>query len=171
MAKAAGARVIATVGTPEKAALCRSWGADLVVNYQTEDIPEAVRRFTDGAGVDVWYETQREPDLVRSFDLLRKRGRMILMAGRQARPVFPVGAFYTRDLSLYGFAMFNATPDEQRHCAEDINRWLAGGQLRPLIGKTFPLSESAAAHRLQEENTLHKAGTLTGKIVLLPTSA
>ena len=96
------------------------------------------------------------------------RGRVIVMAGRQARPAFPNGAFYTKDLSLFGFAMFRATPDEQRRCADDINRWLAEKKLRVTIGRTFPLAEAVAAHRLQEENTQHKAGTLTGKIVVKP---
>ena len=168
MAKAVGARVVATVGTAEKEALCRSWGADLVLNYNTDDVPKAIQEFTGGVGVDVWYETQREPDFIRSVDLIRRRGRMIIMAGRQARPTFPVGPFYTKDLSLMGFAMFNASPDEQRACAEEINCWLAEGQLRPFVGRTLPLSQAAAAHRLQEENTLQKAGTLTGKIVLVP---
>ena len=64
--------------------------------------------------------------------------------------------------------MFNATPDEQRACADDIAKWLAGGSLRPVIGKTFPLADAAAAHRLQEENTTGKAGTLVGKVMVLP---
>lgn len=168
MAKAAGARVITTVGTAEKADLCRSWGADLVLNYKTDDIPAAVKEFTKGQGLQVWYETQREPDFMRTVDLLAKRGRMIIMAGRQAQPIFPVGPFYVKDLALFGFAMFNASPDEQRHCAEDINRWLAEKKLKPAIGQTFRLAEAAEAHRLQEANTLQKAGTLTGKIVLVP---
>ena len=71
---------------------------------------------------------------------------MIVMAGRQAQPTFPVGPFYVKDLSLFGFAMFNATPDEQRACADDINRWLAEKKLHVPIGKTFPLAETAAAH-------------------------
>jgi NADPH2:quinone reductase len=79
-----------------------------------------------------------------------------------------VGPFYTKDLALFGFTIFNATPEEQRRCAEDINRWLADKKLRVLIGQTFRFSEAAAAHRLQEENTLGKAGTLTGKIILVP---
>jgi NADPH2:quinone reductase len=168
MAKAVTAQVITTVGSPEKAAMCRNWGADLVLNYKTDDIPTTLREFTKGQGVSVWYETQREPDLVRTVDLTARRGRIIVMAGRQAQPVFPVGPFYTKDLALYGFAIFNATPEEQRRCAEDINRWLADKKLRVLIGRTFPLSEAAAAHRLLEENTIGKAGTLTGKIVLVP---
>ena len=70
--------------------------------------------------------------------------------------------------SLYGFAMFNATPDEQRAAAEDINRWLAEGKIKPRIDRVLPLDEAAAAHRLQEENTIGKAGTLAGKIVIKP---
>src|SRR5204862_8031108 len=96
------------------------------------------------------------------------RGRMILMAGREARPSFPVGPFYTRDCSLHAFAMFNATPDEQRTAANDINRRLAEGRLKPKIDRVLPLSEAATAHRLQEENTIGKKGTLSGKIVLKP---
>ena len=166
MAKAVGAEVIATVGSAEKAALCRGWGADLVLNYKMDDIPAAIRDFTGSQGVDVWYETQREPDFLRTVPLVRMRGRIIIMAGRQAQPIFPVGPFYTKDLSLYGFAMFNAPADEQRAAAEDISRWLSQGALRVPIGKIFPLAEAAAAHRLQEDNTLQKSGTLVGKIVL-----
>jgi NADPH2:quinone reductase len=168
MAKAAGARVITTVGSAEKASICRGWGADCVLNYKTDDVADGIKQFTVGDGVDVWYETQREPDFLHAVPLICRRGRMIIMAGRQAQPIFPVGPFYTKDLSLFGFAMFLATPEEQRACADDINRWLAEGRLRVPIGRTLKLSETATAHRLQEENTLQKAGTLTGKIVLVP---
>jgi NADPH2:quinone reductase len=168
MAKAVDANVITTVGSPEKAARCASWGADCVLNYKTDDVPAKIRDFTKGQGVHVWYETQREPDFLRMVDLMARRGRMIVMAGRQAQPTFPVGPFYTRDLSLYGLAMFNATPDEQRVCAGNMNRWLGDQKLHAAIGKTYALAETAAAHRFLEENTLHKAGTLLGKIVLKP---
>jgi NADPH2:quinone reductase len=168
MAKAAGAKAVTTVGSPEKAEQCRKWSADRAINYKTEDVAAAVKDFTGGKGVDVWYETQREPDFLKSVELIAPRGRMVVMAGRQAQPVFPVGPFYVKGLSLYGFAIFNMTPAEQAACAEDINRWLAEGKLHPLIGKQFKLSEAAAAHRLQEENTLQKSGTLSGKIILVP---
>ena len=68
-----------------------------------------------------------------------------------------------KDCKLFGFAMFNAPPEEQRKCAAEINRWLAKGKLRPRIDRVMPLSEAAAAHRLQESNTVRHAGTLAGK--------
>ena len=64
--------------------------------------------------------------------------------------------------------MFNAPADEQRKCAAEINRWLAKGKLKPRIDRVMKLSEAAAAHKLQEDSTLRKAGTLAGKIVLVP---
>src|SRR5207248_1930530 len=61
MAKAVAAKVITTVGNSAKADLCRRWGADRVLNYKSDDVVGGVRDFTGGKGVDVWYETQREP--------------------------------------------------------------------------------------------------------------
>ncbi len=168
MTKAVGSKVIATVGSAEKAELCRKFGCDCVLNYKTDDVPTGIRDYTESQGVNVWYETQREPNFQQSVDLLTKRGRMVVMAGRQATPTFPVGPFYVKDCSLYGFAMFNATPDEQRVCADDINRWMSEKKLSISIGRTFKFSEAAAAHRFLEENTLHGAGNLVGKIVVVP---
>jgi len=90
----------------------------------------------------------------------------VLMAGRDARPPFPVGPFYVKDCSLHGFAMFNATAGELRAAAEDMNRWLSAGKLKARIARILPLSQTAAAHRLQEESTLGKTGVVSGKIVL-----
>lgn len=168
MAKAVGARVITTVGSPEKAAIAQSYGADTVINYKSDDLVAMVKDATGGKGVDVWFETQPPADFDRTIELMAPRGRIVVMAGRAARPVFPNGPFYVKGLAMFGFAMFNAIPDQQRHCAEQINVWLARGQLRACIGQTFPLAQAAEAHRLQEENTLRKAGTLTGKIVVVP---
>ncbi len=169
LAKAAGATVIATVGSAEKKARCEALGADLVLDYHLPDLDDQIRRFAEShGGIDLWFETQREPTFDRTIGLMRKRGRIILMAGREARPEFPVGPFYVNDLRMIGFAMFNATPDEQRTCAEALNRLYEQGRWKPLVGPVLPLGDAAAAHRLQEENTLHKKGTLTGKIVLKP---
>lgn len=166
MAKAHQCHVIATVGSDDKAKLCQSWGADLVLNYKTDNISEQIKEFTKGQGVDLWYETQREPSFEQILPLMKMRGRVVVIAGRAAKPPLPFGMFYTRDLSVRGFAMFNATPAELRHCSEDINRWLASGKLKAAIGKTFPLAQTADAHRFLEANTMQGAGTLVGKVVV-----
>lgn len=166
MAKATGAKVVTTVGTDEKAKLARDLGADCVVNYKSDDIAAKVKEATGGAGINVWYETQPPTDLDKTVEMMAGRGRIVVMAGRAARPVLPNGPFYVKGVTLLGFAMFNMTPAEQEACAHDINAWLASGNLKVLVGKTFGLEEAAAAHQLQEDNTLRKAGTLTGKIVV-----
>jgi NADPH2:quinone reductase len=165
MAKAAGARVATTAGSPDRVELCRNLGADLALNYRTDDVPARLREFAP-EGFDVWYETQREPNLEVSIPLLRKFGRMILMAGRSAKPSLPLGAFYPRNCSLHGFAMFNAGAEEQRESAKDINRWVEEGQLKCIVGRTFPLDAAIEAVKFLESNTLGGAGTLSGKVVL-----
>lgn len=165
MAKAVGARVATSAGSSERVALCKSLGADLALNYKTDDIPAQLREFAP-EGIDVWYETQREPNLEVSIPLLRKRGRMILMAGRAAKPTLPLGAFYPRNCAILGFAMFNGTPQEQKQCADDIYNWLISGAVKPLIGKVFPLDQAAEAQRFLEQNTIEHAGTLSGKVVI-----
>jgi NADPH2:quinone reductase len=167
MAKALGARVITTAGSNEKLKLCLEFGADAAINYKQEIVPARVKELAPN-GVDVWWETIREPNFEQTIPLLARRGRMILMAGRDARPVFPVGPFYTKDCRLFGFAMFNATREEQDAAAADINRWLAAGKLKPRIDRVLPLEKAAEAHRLQEESTVRQSGALAGKIVIKP---
>jgi NADPH2:quinone reductase len=165
MAKAVGARVVTSAGSPVRVEGCRSLGADLALNYKTDDIPGRIREYSP-EGVDVWYETQREPNFEVSIPLLRKNGRMIVMAGRTAKPVLPLGAFYPRNCALLGFAMFNATAEQQRRCAADMFRWIGEGRLKALIGRTFPLADARKAERFLEENTLKGAGSLAGKVVI-----
>ena len=167
MAKIAGARVLATGGSDDKCARCQSLGADAAVNYKTQDVAAAVEAFA-ADGVNVFWETLREPDFDTIVSYLAERGRIVLMAGRDARPPFPVGPFYVKGCTLVGFVMFKATPDEQRACAADINQWLASAKLQPQITEDIPTSDAAKAHQLQEANTLGKAGSLAGKIVLKP---
>jgi NADPH2:quinone reductase len=165
--KALGAKVIATAGSAEKVNRSRELGADLAINYKTEDVDARIKRFAP-QGINLWWETLREPNFDRTIGLLALRGRMVVMAGRDSRPPFPVGPFYVKGCTLCGVALFNATAAEQRAAAGDINRWLAEGKLKANIDRILPLSEAAAAHRLQEDNTIGKAGTLAGKIVLKP---
>jgi NADPH2:quinone reductase len=167
MAKAAGTRVITTAGSDRKVDLCQKLGADLAINYKTQNVDAAIKTFAPD-GVNVWWESLREPNFDRIVGLLARRGRMVVMAGRDAKPTFPVGPFYTKDCALFGFAVFNASAAEQQAAARDVNQWLSAGKLRAQIDRVMPLSEAAAAHRLQEESTLHKSGALMGKIVLKP---
>src|SRR5439155_8921176 len=90
MAKIIGAQVITTAGSPEKVAAARQLGADLALNYKSEDVPAATKSFAP-QGVNVWWETLREVDFDRAIGSLAPRGRMIVMAGRDARPPFPIG--------------------------------------------------------------------------------
>jgi NADPH:quinone reductase len=167
MARALGARVITTAGSDAKADLCRMFGADIVINYKAFDVAAELKKVAP-TGVNVWWETLREPNFELAIGGLASHGRMMVMAGRDAKPPFPVGPFYVKGCSLHGFVMFVATPDEQRSAAGDISRWMAEGKLRANIDRVLPLSDTAKAHRLQEENTIGKAGTLSGKIVLKP---
>lgn len=167
MAKIVGARVITSAGNPEKADLCRRLGADEVILYREEDEAVALRKLAP-KGIDVWFETLREQNFELIVPMAAPRGRIIIMAGRDSKPSFPVGPFYVKDCKMFGFAMFNASPIEQQHCAGDINRWLSEGKLRAVIGKSLKLHQAAEAHRIQEENTLGGRGDLTGKIVLEP---
>ncbi|MCI0362076.1 MAG: NADPH:quinone reductase [Planctomycetaceae bacterium] len=167
MAKILGAKVLATAGSTEKVAALAQLGADVAVNYKTDDIAAAIKAFAP-SGVNLYWETVREPDFDRIVSYLAERGRIILMAGRDARPPFPVGPFYVKCCSLHGFVMFKATAQEQRAAADDISRWLASGKLKANISRVLPLSAAAQAHQLQEANTLQKSGTLAGKIVLKP---
>ena len=165
MAKLAGARVITTAGSDAKVEAARGLGADEVIGYHRESIGEGLQRCAP-QGVDVFWETRREPDFDVAVAAMKERGRMILMAGRDARPPFPVGPFYVKECSLKGMVMFKATPLEVAESAHEINRWLAEGRLKANISHTLPLAEAAEAHRLQEAATLKGAGNLAGKIVL-----
>ena len=170
-AKAAGAHIITTVGNAQKALYCQSLGADIVLDYNSPTLDDEIKHYSaPKGGINIWFETLREPTLERTIGMMAPRGRIIIMAGRQARPELPLGPFYTHDLSMLGFAMFNASPDEQRECGTALNDLYSRSGWHPAVGITLPLSQAAAAHQLQEENTLHKKGTLSGKIVLIPGS-
>lgn len=167
MAKILGARVITTAGSDEKVARAKPLGADLVINYKTEDVAAAIKQFAPN-GVNVWWETTRLPDFDLAISNLATQGRMIVMAGRDARPEFPVGPFYSKNCSLYGFIILSCPAEDLRAAGEAINEWMAAGKLKAQIARIMPLASAAEAHQLQEDSTINKSGALTGKIVLKP---
>lgn len=169
LAVAAGSQVVTTAGDPDKAEFCRTLGAAGVLDYRHPDLDKSLSDLVSKeGGFDIWFETQREPNPERTIPLMNKRGRVILMAGRNARPELPVGPTYVNDLRFIGFAMFNASADEQAVCAGRINALMDAESWRANIGVVLPLSQAAEAHRLQEEKTIRGEGSLQGKIVLEP---
>jgi NADPH:quinone reductase len=165
MVKAAGGRVATSAGSPERIELCRRLGADLALDYKTDDIPARLREFSP-EGIDVWFETQREPNLEISIPLLRKHGRMVVIAGRAARPILPFGSFYPRNCAIFGFAMFNSSQEQQRHCASQMVHWIEEGVLKPIVGRSFPLSAAPDAEKFLEDVTIKGTASLTGKVVI-----
>ncbi|MEM6469619.1 MAG: NADPH:quinone reductase, partial [Planctomycetota bacterium] len=107
MAKAAGAIVITTARDSTRAVAAKALGADHVIEYTSQDIHEETKRIAS-KGVNVYWETRRMPDFDKAIEVMAPRGRMILMAGRDSRPEFPVGPFYVKECSLHGFVMFKA---------------------------------------------------------------
>ncbi|NJK78830.1 MAG: quinone oxidoreductase [Chloroflexaceae bacterium] len=166
MAKQAGARVFGTVSTEEKAALARQAGADEVILYTQEDFTEAVKRLTDGAGVDVVYDSVGQTTFEGSLNCLRPRGYMVLF-GQSSGPVPPIdlnilnpkGSLYVTRPSL-GHYVANA--DELAWRASDVFGGIAAGTLDVRIGNTFALRDAADAHRALEGRQT------TGKVLLIP---
>lgn len=165
MACAMGGKVITTAGSDSKAQRCRELGAHHVIRHPTDALLDEIQTFAP-EGVDLFWETLRDPDFDLAVAAMRESGRMILMAGRDARPNFPVGPFYVKGCSLHGFVMFKAPPQLQQLAANDINHWFTTGALRAQIDRVLPLSEARQAHQLQESNTVQRSGGLAGKIVL-----
>ena len=165
MAKALGAQVIATTAGADKVAYCRALGADHVLDHDVDNVVERVQAIIP-EGAHIWWETSREPNLDTAVACLARRGRIVLMAGRSARPELPVGPFYSKCSRLVGFVMFHAAPESQRRAAERINRWLASGALTAKIDRVAKLDDAPELHRLQEQNTIDVAGVIRGKLVV-----
>jgi NADPH2:quinone reductase len=162
-----GARVIATVSTPEKAELARAAGAADVINYtEVEDLAGEVRRLTDGVGVSVAYDGVGKTTYEASLSSLRRRGMLVLF-GAASGPVPPIdpqrlnqgGSLYLTRPTLFHYT---ATREELEWHAGEVYSAVAAGTLDIRVGHRYPLAEAEQAHRdLQGRAT-------TGKLILLP---
>jgi NADPH2:quinone reductase len=160
MAHTLQAHIIATAGSEEKIKWCRELGAEHVINYKREDVQKAIQKFAP-QGVDVYWDTTREPNFEKAIASLAFKGRIILMAGLSARPLFPVGPFYTKNASMFGFTITDATIEELEEGAKTLNRLLKNKQIKAKIYKIMDLKDAAEAHHMQESDP-----NLWGKIVL-----
>ena len=154
-ARLAGARVIASVGSPDKVEAVRALGADVVFCYREQSVEDAVREATAG-GVDAVVDTTGGPLFGEHLAALRARGRLVT-CGAHAGEVVPLDLIelFRHGHCILGFRV--ATPDEIRNA---LTLALAG-KIRVPIDRTLPLSEAAAAHAYMEERR-H-----VGKIVLV----
>lgn len=145
MAKAYGARVVATCSAAD-AEWCRECGADVVLDYAAPSLAELLRHAAPD-GIDIWWDTSGRHRFDPVTPLLRSQARVALAAGLTARPLLPVGLLYTRDVSVRGFAISNASAADLAASARLVNSMLKAGLLRPRIARRFKLDEAATAHR------------------------
>ncbi|MDX2152408.1 MAG: quinone oxidoreductase [Bryobacteraceae bacterium] len=166
MAKLRGARVIGTVGSHAKAKLAKEAGADETILYTEQDFVAEARRITGGRGVDVVYDSVGASTFEKSLDCLRPRG-MLVSFGNASGAVPPMQPLLlSQKGSLYltrpNLAHYMQTREELDARAADVFGWIASGQLRVHVQRTYPLAEAAQAHRDLE------ARKTTGKLVLIP---
>jgi NADPH2:quinone reductase len=166
MARGLGARVIGTVSTQEKAVLAREAGAHETILYTQEDFVAGVKRITGGQGAQVIYDSVGRTTFLAGLDCLVPRGMMVL-CGQSSGPVEPLdpqllnqkgSLFLTRPT----LAHYTRTREELLQRAGEVFGDVAAGRLKVRIGREFPLSGAAAAHRELE------ARRTTGKILLIP---
>ena len=148
LAATAGARVLATA-SPRDLDWCHSCGAEQVFDYGNPDIEARIAAAAPD-GVDVYLDTSGRHNFDAIIPVLGHGARIVLMAALDARPVLPVGAVYTRDISLRGFVISNASVSDLAEAAKLINPLLAQGILRIRVAEVMSLADAAQAHRIVE---------------------
>jgi NADPH:quinone reductase len=166
IAKRLGATVFGTVSTEAKARLAKEAGADEVILYSQTDFASEVKKLTNGQGVHVVYDSVGKDTFDKSLDCLRPRGYMVLY-GQSSGPVSTINPgvlagkgslFLTRPTLVH----YSSSREELLQRANDLFRWIAAGELKVRIEKTFPLSQAAEAQRQMEGRKT------TGKVLLFP---
>lgn len=161
LAKAYGARVLATCGTEEKAEFCRSLGADVAINYREEDFVEVIGK----DGVDVILDNMGAKYLPRNVQALATSGRLVII-GMQGgmKGELDIGTLAEQRAAVAATSLRGRPTEEKAAiCASVVEHvWplVAEGSYRPIVHSTRPLAEVASAHELMESSE-H-----TGKIVL-----
>jgi NADPH:quinone reductase-like Zn-dependent oxidoreductase len=155
-----GARVIATTSGGEKARQARAAGAELVIEYTSEDVGEAVKRHTAKRGVDVVVDSVGEKTWMISLRSVRRGGRIVTCGATTGpNPVEEIRLIFWKHISILGSTMANDREFRALLAA------VASGRLAPRIDRVLPLARAAEAYRLLEE------GRQFGKIVLVPETA
>ncbi|MBV9552492.1 MAG: NAD(P)H-quinone oxidoreductase, partial [Alphaproteobacteria bacterium] len=167
LAKAFGAKVLATAGSDEKCRACRDFGADVAINYKTEDFVEIGKKFTNGRGVDAIFDMVGGDYIPRELDLLAREGRLCfvaLMGGTRVKDA-DFGIIQRKHLTVTGSTLRSRSVTEKAQIVSALKEkvwplW-EQGKLRTCTYKTFPLAEAPKAHALMESSQ-H-----IGKIILV----
>ncbi len=165
LARARGARVIATAGSAEKCAACLALGAARAINYREEDFAAGVREATQGAGVDVILDMVGASYLARNLECLRVDGRLVFIAFiGGVRAEINLAPIMMKRLTITGSTLRARPAGEKGRIAAALRRevWplLERGEVRPVVHAVVPLEDAAEAHRMLE------AGSHIGKVLL-----
>src|SRR5437764_12279934 len=159
----AGARVLATVSSPEKAERARSGGAAHVIDYRREDVAARILDITDGVGVDHIVEVDFGGNLAAALRCLRVNGSIMIYASNGDRePKLPVRDLMQKNLAVYSMSSARVPHPDRKRAQSAIAAWMASpGRILSVAGR-FPLYETAAAHEAVE------AGGKVGTVVVEP---
>jgi len=164
--KALGARVIAAASTAEKLAICKEHGADVLINYTTEDLREAIKAATNGKGPDVVYDPVGGSYTEPAFRSIAWRGRYLVIGFANGEiPKLPLNLPLLKGASLVGVFWGDFARREPAHnlaAMQELMRWLAEGKIKPHISARYALADTPQA-------LIDMASRkVTGKIVILP---
>jgi NADPH:quinone reductase len=166
MAKIAGATVIGTCSTQEKAALVKAHGADHVIRYDHQDFASEVKRITENAGVDVVYDSVGKATFAKGLECLKPRGMMVTF-GQSSGPIGEIDPLVLSQrgslfLTRPSLANYVSDPSELRWRSSEIFGWIKEGRLKMKIHKEYRLQDAASAQRDLESRTT------SGKLLLKP---
>ncbi|KAK3188087.1 hypothetical protein Dsin_027648 [Dipteronia sinensis] len=167
IAKCQGVRVFATAGSEEKLAFCKKLGADVCINYKTEDFVARVKEETGGKGVNVILDCVGAPYFQRNLDSIDFDGRLFIIGIQgEAKTELNIGSLFARRLTVQAAGLRSRSLENKAEIVSEVEKYvwpaITAGELKPVIHKYFPLSEAAEAHQLMESSK-HM-----GKIMLVP---
>ncbi|MFY9771447.1 MAG: NAD(P)H-quinone oxidoreductase [Xanthobacteraceae bacterium] len=165
LGKAFGAQVIVTAGTPEKCDACRKLGADLAINYNTEDFVALSKQATQGRGVELILDMVGGEYVGRNYEAAAVEGRIVQIAFlASSRLTVDLMRLMLKRLTHTGSTLRARAVADKAAIAQAVEKnvlsFLASGRVKPLIDSTFPLAQANAAHARME------SGKHIGKIVL-----
>jgi NADPH2:quinone reductase len=163
LAKWAGATVIATVSSAEKAARAKAGGADFTIDYKREDVAGAVREITGGEGVDHVVDVDFGGNLAQTVRALKAGGSIAYYASKgDPTPVLTAGELMRKNLTVRGVLLPISPHEARRRAQTDITRWISTGEPILAVAGTWPLDDIALAHEAVERGD--KAGTVVVEV-------